>query len=146
MSSLTQKIRNVFSWHHDSYEFEKTEENPVPKPTSSDVQTTTAKQTKKKKFKSKEIQTSKRHRGAISKISKDNEKLNNILVTRNSSISSAHLNAAVPLVKIRRLPSRAEGFHERVRLSAFEHQSTSQVQPVREVQLDDLFQLEAPNK
>ncbi|XP_058821267.1 cytospin-A-like isoform X5 [Topomyia yanbarensis] len=50
-------------------------------------------------------QTSKTSRGAISKINKDRQKLNQVLVTRNSSVTSAQLDAVVPLVNIRRVPS-----------------------------------------
>ncbi|XP_055549529.1 cytospin-A-like isoform X4 [Wyeomyia smithii] len=48
---------------------------------------------------------SKVSRGAVSKISKDKQKLNHILVTRNSSATSGQLNAAASLLHIRRVPS-----------------------------------------
>ncbi|XP_062714511.1 cytospin-A isoform X4 [Aedes albopictus] len=107
MHSITQKLRNVFSWQHDTYEFESYQ--AVTAMSSENMQTnqdqsSTAVPKKGKLFKPKSTQP-KVPRGAVSKISKDKQKLNQILVTRNPSVSSAQLNAAVPLVNIRRVPS-----------------------------------------
>nr|XP_029719112.1 cytospin-A-like isoform X1 [Aedes albopictus] len=107
MHSITQKLRNVFSWQHDTYEFESYQ--AVTATSSENMQTNqdqsaTAVPKKGKLFKPKSTQP-KVPRGAVSKISKDKQKLNQILVTRNPSVSSAQLNAAVPLVNIRRVPS-----------------------------------------
>ncbi|XP_021710490.1 cytospin-A isoform X6 [Aedes aegypti] len=106
MPSITQKLRNVFSWQHDTYEFESyqavtSSENMQ----NNQDQSASVVPKKGKLFKPKSTQLPKVPRGTLSKISKDKQKLNQILVTRNPSVSSAQLNAAVPLVNIRRIPS-----------------------------------------
>ncbi|XP_055549528.1 cytospin-A-like isoform X3 [Wyeomyia smithii] len=105
MSSITQKLRNVFSWQYDSYEFRS---NQIVKSTSKDLEMSgnniETPSTSVKAFKPKVIH-SKVSRGAVSKISKDKQKLNHILVTRNSSATSGQLNAAASLLHIRRVPS-----------------------------------------
>ncbi|XP_062558450.1 cytospin-A isoform X4 [Armigeres subalbatus] len=106
MPSITQKLRNVFSWQHDTYEFESPDAVTNSENMQNNQETSTSAVSKKGKlFKPKITQTSKAPRGAVSKISKDKQKLNQILVTRNPSVTSAQLNAAVPLVNIRRIPS-----------------------------------------
>uniref|UniRef100_A0A182VHU8 Calponin-homology (CH) domain-containing protein n=1 Tax=Anopheles merus TaxID=30066 RepID=A0A182VHU8_ANOME len=108
MSKLRQKIRNVFSWQHDDYTFEPVPESaqssgpPLPLPPP--------KESKSNRFlkagssPSKAVATS--SKGVGNRTAKINKKrLNQINIARNSSITSAQLNAAVPLVNIRRAPS-----------------------------------------
>uniref|UniRef100_A0A182TRH6 Uncharacterized protein n=1 Tax=Anopheles melas TaxID=34690 RepID=A0A182TRH6_9DIPT len=108
MSKLRQKIRNVFSWQHDDYTFEPVPESaqssgpPLPLPPP--------KESKSNRFlkagssPSKTVATS--SKGVGNRTAKINKKrLNQINIARNSSITSAQLNAAVPLVNIRRAPS-----------------------------------------
>ncbi|XP_050067993.1 uncharacterized protein LOC126556649 [Anopheles maculipalpis] len=104
MSTLRQKIRNVFSWQHDDYSFEPVTELARP----SDPPSEPAKSTKTSRFLkgSSTKPTATPTKGVGNRTAKINKKrLNQINIARNSSITSAQLNAAVPLVNIRRAPS-----------------------------------------
>ncbi|XP_058452023.1 cytospin-A isoform X2 [Malaya genurostris] len=105
MTSITQKLRNVFSWQHDTYEFANIETVNNNMEMDRSTRSSVTLSSKVKLFKPKSTQSSKTSRGAISKIAKDRQKLNQVLVTRNSSVTSAQLNAAAPLVNIRRVSS-----------------------------------------
>uniref|UniRef100_A0A182MKH2 Uncharacterized protein n=1 Tax=Anopheles culicifacies TaxID=139723 RepID=A0A182MKH2_9DIPT len=104
MSTLRQKIRNVFSWQHDNYSLES--ENQLTQPSSPPVEP--PKENKPNRFlkgsSSKPMATT--SKGVGNRTAKINKKrLNQINIARNTSITSAQLNAAVPLVNIRRAPS-----------------------------------------
>ncbi|XP_058129555.1 cytospin-A [Anopheles ziemanni] len=128
MGSLRQKLRNVFSWQHDDYTFESIDEvvqaaNPPQNP--SDV----ANENKSGKFLkgSSSKMAAVPLKGVGNRTAKINKKrLNHVNIARNSSITSAQLNAAVPLVNIRRAPS------DRSVLSEFDRQivSASSQRPV----------------
>ncbi|XP_049276622.1 cytospin-A isoform X1 [Anopheles funestus] len=104
MSTLRQKIRNVFSWQHDDYSFEPAEESTQPR----NPPVEPPKENKPNRFlkgsSSKSVATP--AKGVGNRTAKINKKRSNqINIARNSSITSAQLNAAVPLVNIRRAPS-----------------------------------------
>uniref|UniRef100_A0A182NR68 Uncharacterized protein n=1 Tax=Anopheles dirus TaxID=7168 RepID=A0A182NR68_9DIPT len=104
MDSLRQKIRNVFSWQHDDYSFEPVAETPLP----SVPPVEPPKENKNNRFLkgSSSKSTAAPPKGVGNRSAKINKKrLNQISIARNSSITSAQLNAAVPLVNIRRAPS-----------------------------------------
>ncbi|XP_052869282.1 cytospin-A [Anopheles cruzii] len=117
MSTLKQKIRNVFSWQHDDYNFElpPTDDTAAQPSTTADAKI----ENKSNKFlKGSAVKsTSVAPKVVSNRTSKINKKrLNHINIARNSSITSAQLNAAVPLVNIRRAPS------DRSVLSEFDRQ------------------------
>ncbi|XP_035896026.1 cytospin-A isoform X5 [Anopheles stephensi] len=104
MSTLRQKIRNVFSWQHDDYSFEPVTASAQP----SDPPLEPPKAIKTSRFLkgSSSKPTGTPTKGVGNRTAKINKKrLNQINIARNSSITSAQLNAAVPLVNIRRAPS-----------------------------------------
>ncbi|XP_052902446.1 cytospin-A [Anopheles moucheti] len=104
MSTLRQKIRNVFSWQHDDYSFEPVGEltqpsNPPLEPPNENKPNRFLKGSSSKPT----VTPSKGVGNRTAKINK--KRLHQINIARNSSITSAQLNAAVPLVNIRRAPS-----------------------------------------
>uniref|UniRef100_A0A182PKS8 Uncharacterized protein n=1 Tax=Anopheles epiroticus TaxID=199890 RepID=A0A182PKS8_9DIPT len=109
MSSLRQKIRNVFSWQHDDYTFEAVKES-TETASSVPVVEPAPKESKSNRFlkggSSSKSVAAPPSKGVGIRTTKINKKrLNQINIARNSSITSAQLNAAVPLVNIRRAPS-----------------------------------------
>ncbi|XP_055604681.1 uncharacterized protein LOC129752916 [Uranotaenia lowii] len=123
MPSITEKLRNVFSWQHDSYEFAASADVANNIGTTDDnngSQQFNASPSKAKLFKSKPNKNTK----VSSKIAKDKQRLSQVLVTRNPSITSAQLNAVAPLVNIRRIPSNKSAETEsRLKSSSNSHGS-----------------------
>ncbi|XP_053680485.1 cytospin-A [Anopheles nili] len=123
MSTLKQKFRNVFSWQHDIYDFEPVATEPNSTVQPSDIP---KKEIKTNRFlkgtSSKPTIVSKK--GGTNQTAKINKKrLNQVNIARNSSVTSAQLNAAVPLVNIRRAPS------DRSVLSEFDRQLPPRTRP-----------------
>ncbi|XP_050081748.1 cytospin-A isoform X4 [Anopheles aquasalis] len=105
MSTLKQKIRNVFSWQHDDYKLTDPPAEAAPASNENDVANGGNRASRFLKGSSAKP-TNVPLKGVGSRTAKINKKrLNQINIARNSSITSAQLNAAVPLVNIRRAPS-----------------------------------------
>ncbi|XP_035773231.1 cytospin-A-like isoform X2 [Anopheles albimanus] len=106
MSSLKQKIRNVFSWQHDDYKLTEPPVEAAPS-ASNDANLANGGNRGSRFLKGSSAKpTNVPLKGVGNRTAKINKKrLNQINIARNSSITSAQLNAAVPLVNIRRAPS-----------------------------------------